>query len=132
MAISRNTINVLWGSSYSKVVAPAGVELSERFQFSATSGAAEITIKAVNAGTPVEGDTLHVYLQKQADPDNDSVLDWDNVGTELCVLDTYRGDPAQATVVIPVSAVYGRIRVDNDAGANNITVSAVIAEILST
>ena len=133
MAVSTNSIQVTWGGSNSTSVAAGGTANSDTITFSDSAIYAELMVKADNEGTPADGDTLDVYLQKIADPDADSSNDTESTGTFLVQLDTYGdADPSVRVISIPVGFANARLHVENNAGSNAITVSATITEKTSS
>lgn len=130
MAFSTNEIQVTWSSANTISVAAAGTANSDDITFSASAVYAEIMVKTDNSGTPADGDTLDVYLQKKSDPDADSTDDYETTGSFLVQLDTYDSDPAVRVISIPVG-FNGRIHVENN-GASAMTVSAKVIEKLSS
>lgn len=130
MAFSTNEIQVTWTSSNTTSVSASGTANSDDISFSVSAIYAEIMVKADNSGTPADGDTLDVYLQKKADPDADSSDDYESIGSFLVQLDTYDNDPAVRVISIPVG-FNGRLHVENN-GASAMTVSAKVIEKLSS
>ena len=131
MAVSTNEIQVKWGDSNTSSVAAGAAQDSDSFQMSDGAVYAEIIFKAVNGGTPADGDSVDFYLRKISDPDQDSTLDEETVGSFLCQLDISSSATAVKRVCLPVGFPSCKIHVENN-GASSVTVSARVAEKVSS
>ena len=107
-------------------------QTSDVVTLSATAFAAMSTLKADNANTPADGDTIEIYaLPSCGDPDgsgSDEYPNDDSDGIFLAVLDTYADDPAIKTVNLPIGAPKLKLYAKSNASSNSITVSACINE----
>lgn len=131
MAITRPETKVLWAAANSKSVAFGATEESDEINLDATCVAAQVHLKADNAGTPAAGDTVDFYfVQTGGDPDGAAADEFDTNGhaTHLKRLDTNSEDPAGATVPLPIPQKGGKVVAVSNAGSNSITVSATITE----
>ena len=137
MPLTRNETKVLFGAANSVSIGVAGSNISDTITLDTTCVDAAITVKADNAGTPVAGDTVDVYVLLSAgDPDGAAVADEfasaDGVHSQfLCQLDTNTSDPAAATVQYPAVPQAGKLYAVNN-GASSVTFSAVIEELRSS
>jgi hypothetical protein len=131
MTVANNEIQVQWSSANSVSVSASGSQTSDAFSFSASAIEAMVTLKADNAGTPADGDTVEVFLLPTCgDPDGSGSDEYpadEDEGVLLAVLDTYANDPAVKTAACPV-AKGGKLYALSNASSNSITVSACINE----
>ena len=132
MAITRPETQVTWPTAAdSKSVTAATQENSEEVNLDATCVKAQIHLKADNNGTPAAGDTVDFYLlQTGGDPDGAATDEFDTPGHALHLgqIDTNGEDPGIKTVSLPIPQKGAKIRADNNAASNGITVSATITE----
>lgn len=137
MPLIRNETKVFFSSANSISISAAGNNISDTVTLDPTCIEAAITLKADNAGTPVAGDTIDVYiLLSSGDPDGiaagDEFASADSVHAQfLYQLDTNTSDPAIVTVPYPAVPQAGKLYAVNN-GASAITFSAVIEELRSS
>lgn len=131
MAITRQETQVTWTAANSVSVTAGSNQTSDEINLDASCVAAQISLKADNAGTPASGDTISFYLlQTSGDPDGASTDEFDTVGHAilLTVLDTNSEDPAGRTVPLPIPQKGAKLYAASAAASNSITVSATITE----
>ena len=135
MAVTHNQTQLTWPTAAnSKSVSSGSAEESEVFtpNTAVLPGGLAITLKADNGGTPASGDIVTFkILQSCGDPDGASSDEYDTPGhaTVLAALDTNVEDPAIRTVMIPASIKNFKLRAENGASSNSITVSAKVGDI---
>lgn len=126
MAITNNTVAVLWSTASSKSVTAGATEISDNEDVTAADcPKVTLTLKADNAGTPASGDTVDFYVSKSADGGTtyDTVENYEF----LCQIDTYTpsADPSSKTVEFSIVGVTDwKLVAISNASSNSITVSA--------
>jgi hypothetical protein len=136
MAITQTLTQVTWPTAATTGSVTANSNLtSEVMTLDASCVAAQIQLKADNAGTPVAGDYINFYvLQSSGDPDAAETTDeYDTVGHAIFLarVDTFVTDPALVTVPFPLPQKNFKIYAEGDhadATASAITVSAQVIE----
>jgi len=126
MAITTNTVAVLWSTAATKSVAAAATEISDNEDVTgADCPEVTLTLKADNAGTPASGDVVDFYVSKSADGGTtyDTVENYQH----LTQIDTYTpsADPSSKTVSFNIEGVTDwKLVAISGAASNSITVSA--------
>lgn len=119
----------------SKSVTSSGNATSDAATIPTKAVSTIVIIKADNDSTPASGDILQVSLMATAgDPDGASTDEFTTAGAAavLVRLDTYDEDPSiSAPIDIPSACKDIKLYAENEAGANDITVSATMYSILS-
>ena len=133
MAITRTETQIQWAGANSVSVAAGSSQTSDVVTLDATAVAAQISIKADNAGTPGTADQIYVWLlQTSGDPDGTAGDEYDTTGHALLmgILDTNAEDPAIMTVPLPLPQKSFKVYADGITSptANAITVSATVTE----
>lgn len=131
MAVSKTERQIKWATANTKSVTAGGNATSDAI---GAIVAAEVentqTVKADNAGTPADGDTIDVYLVQTAgdpDADPDSANEYPDTNHLIFLgqLDTFTSDPAIKTVSFPTVGIEDyKLYVESNAASNSITVSA--------
>lgn len=135
MAITHTESSVLWATTnYDAAVGANSTQTSDVLALDATCVNAQITLKAVNGGTPASGDVIYFYLlQSAGDPDGNGVADeYDTTGhaTFLAALDTTVDATAIKTVPLPLPQKGLKVYAEGTTATTtqSITVSAVVLE----
>lgn len=130
MAWAQTETQIQWGGADKKSVAAGGSETSDSVTLKTDTAHAFIRFKADNSDTPASGDDVDFNIQVVEDIDSDTTDDVDNIGDFLANLDTNDQDPAVRTYPL-FKAIQGKtiqIQAENNAGSNDITVSAYLYE----
>lgn len=133
MAITRAENQVTFSAANSVSVSANSSQTSDAITLDATCIAAQVSLKADNAGTPAAADKINVYLlQTSGDPDGASSDEYDTAkhGLLLATLDTSLEDPAMATVPLPIPQKGAKLLFSGTdyVTTQGITVSATITE----
>lgn len=132
MAVSRSEVQVQWSSSDSVSVTAAGNQTSDAATLQSSLLGGSVQLKADNAGTPSDGDTIDFYLLPTlGDPDgsgSDEYPAGDDHGIYLGTIDTYAQDGDNLVVALPVLCKSAKIYAKSNASSNAITVSACILQ----
>lgn len=134
MAITHNATDVTWPTAANSISVTFGSnQTSEEFNLDDTCVAAQIELKADNAGTPAAGDVIDFYLlQTLGDPDGaePGTDEFDTTGHArfLGQIDTNTEDPGIKTVALPIPSKGCKIYAVSGAASNSITVSATVLE----
>lgn len=136
MALTKPRKKVLFGAANSVVITTGSNNISDLITTDDTCIEASITLKADNAGTPVLGDTVDVYILKSSgDPDGAAVADEFasadlSHATFLGQIDTFVTDPGIIDIPFPVVPANSKLYAINNS-AGSVTFSAVIEEMRS-
>lgn len=126
MAITNNTVNVLWSTASTKSVAAGATEISDNEDVTgADCPVVTLTLDANNNGTPASGDEVVFYVSKSSDGGTtyDTVENYEI----LASIDTYTpsADPSSKTVKFNVEGVTDwKLVAISGASSNAITVFA--------
>lgn len=127
---SESAIQIKWGGSNESGISAGSSDTSDIATLSTGVIQATIVLKADNASTPSDGDTVDFTMRYTVgDPDGSSTDEYTTVEHSQTVrLDTFLEDPALLLLSIPVPVEGLRIFAQNNAGSNIITVSAQVYE----
>ena len=121
---------ITWSSSNSSSIASGGTDTSDVESLSDGAIQATVMVKASNNGTPASGDTVDFsFLYTVGDPDGSSTDEYTTEEHSYTVrADTNTEDPAILLVSLPLPLSSIKIKANNNASSNGITVSATLYE----
>lgn len=134
--ISQNLLPIQWSTNRSVTVNAGANTTSDAITASGTQVAAQIQLKADNAGAPQSGDTVDFFWLPSlgdidATPQSADEFDTPGTATLLARVDTNTEDPCIVTIPLPTPFKAGKVYAKNNSGGRNITVSAIVLETLA-